>query len=222
MCKMSQRSTFYVCLILCLQTLSTFIWVVRANESNDEIKIEVTFVPENCTQKAKRGDMLNAHYDGYLAKDGSKFYCSRSTKTGHPHWFVLGVGAVIKGLDLGLKEMCPGEKRKITIPPSLAYGAQGKAPVPPNATVIFEVELLYITRGPRSIEAFKEIDVDNDKFLTKEEIKTYLKLEAKKLNTQKDESYFDDVVADVFYKNDHDADGTLSINEYNVYEHDEL
>lgn len=54
------------------------------------------------------------------------------------------------------------------------------------------------------------------------QIKTYLKLEAKKLNTQKDESYFDDVVADVFYKNDHDADGTLSINEYNVYEHDEL
>lgn len=222
MCKMSQRSTFYVCLILCLQTLSTFICVVRANESNDEIKIEVTFVPENCTQKAKRGDMLNAHYDGYLAKDGSKFYCSRSTKTGHPHWFVLGVGSVIKGLDLGLKDMCPGEKRKITIPPSLAYGAQGKAPVPPNATVIFEVELLYITRGPRSIEAFKEIDVDNDKFLTKEEIKTYLKLEAKKLNTQKEESYFDDVVADVFYKNDHDADGTLSMNEYNVYEHDEL
>ncbi|XP_065108279.1 peptidyl-prolyl cis-trans isomerase FKBP7 [Paramisgurnus dabryanus] len=222
MCKMSQRSTFYVCFILCLQTLSTFICVVRANESNDEIKIEVTFVPENCTQKAKRGDMLNAHYDGYLAKDGSKFYCSRSTKTGHPHWFVLGVGSVIKGLDLGLKDMCPGEKRKITIPPSLAYGAQGKAPVPPNATVIFEVELLYITRGPRSIEAFKEIDVDNDKFLTKEEIKTYLKLEAKKLNTQKEESYFDDVVADVFYKNDHDADGTLSMNEYNVYEHDEL
>uniref|UniRef100_A0A3B1J0A5 peptidylprolyl isomerase n=1 Tax=Astyanax mexicanus TaxID=7994 RepID=A0A3B1J0A5_ASTMX len=58
---------------------------------------------------------------------------------GEPHWFVLGVGEVIKGLDLGLKDMCPGEKRKITVPPSLAFGAQGKHPVPPNSTVIFEV-----------------------------------------------------------------------------------
>ncbi|KAI7808585.1 peptidyl-prolyl cis-trans isomerase FKBP7 [Triplophysa rosa] len=219
MCKMSQRSTLWFCFILFLQTLSTFIVVLRAN---DEVKIEVTFLPENCTQKAKRGDMLNAHYDGYLAKDRSQFYCSRSTKTGHPHWFVLGVGSVIKGLDLGLRDMCPGEKRTITIPPSLAYGEHGKGPVPADATVIFEVELLYITRGPRSIEAFSEIDTDNNKVLTKEEIKTYLKMEAKKLNSQKDESYFDDVVADVFLKNDNDADGILSLQEYNVYNHDEL
>ncbi|KTF83328.1 hypothetical protein cypCar_00009720 [Cyprinus carpio] len=222
MCKMSPRFTFYFNLILSLQTLNPFIVLIWANESNQDVKIEVTFLPENCSQKAKRGDMLNAHYDGYLVKDGSQFYCSRSTKTGHPHWFVLGVGEVIKGLDLGLNGMCPGEKRKVTIPPSLAYGEKGKGPVPPNATVIFEVELLYITRGPRSLEAFKEIDADKDKALTKEEIKEYLKMEAKKLNTQKDESYFDDVVADVFRKNDHNADGTLSLKEYNVYEHDEL
>ncbi|XP_016126158.1 peptidyl-prolyl cis-trans isomerase FKBP7-like [Sinocyclocheilus grahami] len=222
MCKMSPRFTFYFCLIWSLQTLNPFIVLIRANESNQDVKIEVTFLPENCSQKAKRGDMLNAHYDGYLVKDGSQFYCSRSTNTGHPHWFVLGVGEVIKGLDLGLNGMCPGEKRKVTIPPSLAYGEKGKGPVPPNATVVFEVELLYISRGPRSIEAFNEIDIDNDKALTKEEIKEYLRMEAKKLNTQKDESYFDDVVADVFHKNDHNADGTLSLKEYNVYDHDEL
>ncbi|XP_043104641.1 peptidyl-prolyl cis-trans isomerase FKBP7-like [Puntigrus tetrazona] len=219
MCKMAQRFTFYVCLIL---SLNLSIVVIRANEPNQDLKIEVTFLPENCSQKAKRGDMLNAHYDGYLAKDGSQFYCSRSTTTGHPHWFVLGVGDVIKGLDLGLDGMCPGEKRKVTVPPSLAYGEKGKGPVPPNATVIFEVELLHITRGPRSIEAFKEIDIDNDKALTKEEIKEYLKMEAKKLKSKKDESYFDDVVADVFHKNDHNGDGTLSLKEYNVYGHDEL
>ncbi|XP_043104642.1 peptidyl-prolyl cis-trans isomerase FKBP7-like [Puntigrus tetrazona] len=219
MCKMAQRFTFYVCLIL---SLNLSIVVIRANEPNQDLKIEVTFLPENCSQKAKRGDMLNAHYDGYLAKDGSQFYCSRSTTTGHPHWFVLGVGDVIKGLDLGLDGMCPGEKRKVTVPPSLAYGEKGKGPVPPNATVIFEVELLHITRGPRSIEAFKEIDIDNDKALTKEEIKEYLKWEAKKLKSKKDESYFDDVVADVFHKNDHNGDGTLSLKEYNVYGHDEL
>ena len=53
------------------------------------------------------------------------FY-SRSDKAGHPQWFVLGVGQVIKGLDLGMNDMCPGEKRKITVPPSLGFGKEGK------------------------------------------------------------------------------------------------
>lgn len=53
-------------------------------------------------------------------------FFSRSDKAGHPQWFVLGVGQVIKGLDIGLNDMCPGEKRKITVPPALAFGEKGK------------------------------------------------------------------------------------------------
>ncbi|XP_027004342.1 peptidyl-prolyl cis-trans isomerase FKBP7 [Tachysurus fulvidraco] len=220
MCKMSER--FFLYFILCLHFTVVFITLVCATDSTDEVQIEVIFLPENCTQKARKGDLLNAHYDGYLAKDGSQFYCSRSAKDGQPHWFVHGVGEVIKGLDIGLKEMCPGEKRKITVPPSLAFGEKGKDPVPPNATLIFKVELLHVRRGPRSMEAFNEMDHNNDRTLTKEEVKEHLKMEAKKLNVQKDESYFDAVVSDVFRRNDEDADGTLTIKEYNVYEHDEL
>ncbi|XP_060784563.1 peptidyl-prolyl cis-trans isomerase FKBP7 [Neoarius graeffei] len=220
MCKMSERC--FLCFILCVQGLGAFLGVICAAESPDEVQIEVLFLPESCTQKTKKGDLLHAHYDGYLAKDGSQFYCSRSTKDGEPHWFVLGVGEVIKGLDLGLKDMCPGEKRKITVPPSLAFGEKGKGPVPPNATVIFNVDLLHVRRGPRSIDAFKEMDLDNDQTLTKEEVREHLKMEAKKLNVQKEESYFNDVVTDIFHRNDQDADGTLSMKEYNVYEHDEL
>lgn len=52
--------------------------------------------------------------------------CSRSDRTGHPQWFVLGVGQIIKGLDIGMTDMCPGEKRKITVPPALAFGENGK------------------------------------------------------------------------------------------------
>ncbi|KAI5106815.1 peptidyl-prolyl cis-trans isomerase FKBP7 precursor, partial [Silurus meridionalis] len=229
-------------------------------ESGDEVQIEVLFLPENCTQKAKKGDLLHAHYDGYLAKDGTQFYCSRSAKDGQPHWFVHGVGEIIKGLDMGLKDMCPGEMRKIIVPPSLAFGEKGKGvnwksqtlngqatmyihtfthsftprgnsespsmvledPVPPNATVIFKVELLHVRRGPRSMEAFKEMDLDNDLTLTKEEVRKHLKMEAEKLKVEKEESYFDDVVSDVFRRNDHNADGALTVKEYNVYEHDEL
>ncbi|KAF5903366.1 peptidyl-prolyl cis-trans isomerase FKBP7-like, partial [Clarias magur] len=169
MCKMSERAVLHFILCLQLLCLSGFLGLICASESKDEVQIEVLFVPENCTQKVRKGDLLHAHYDGFLAKDGSQFYCSRSAKDGQPHWFVHGVGEVIKGLDLGLKDMCPGEKRKITVPPSLAFGEKGKDPVPPNATVIFEVELLHVRRGPRSIEAFKEMDLDNDRTLTKEE-----------------------------------------------------
>lgn len=50
---------------------------------------------------------------------------SRTQDEGHPKWFVLGVGHVIKGLDIAMMDMCPGEKRKVIIPPSLAYGKEG-------------------------------------------------------------------------------------------------
>ncbi|KAF1382258.1 hypothetical protein PFLUV_G00141860 [Perca fluviatilis] len=102
------------------------VWATPA-ELDGDVKIEVVFKPEQCAPKSKRGDLMNVHYDGFLAKDGSQFYCSRSDKAGHPQWFVLGVGQVIKGLDIGMEDMCPGEKRKITVPPGLAFGEKGKA-----------------------------------------------------------------------------------------------
>ncbi|KAM5267881.1 peptidyl-prolyl cis-trans isomerase FKBP7 isoform 5-T5 [Hipposideros larvatus] len=141
-------------------------------ESTEEVKIEVLHRPENCSKTSKKGDLLNAHYDGFLAKDGSKFYCSRTQSEGHPKWFVLGVGQVIKGLDIAMMDMCPGEKRKVIIPPSFAYGKKGYAEgkIPPDATLIFEIELYAVTKGPRSIETFKQIDIDNDRQLSKTEI----------------------------------------------------
>ncbi|XP_074551295.1 peptidyl-prolyl cis-trans isomerase FKBP7 isoform X2 [Halichoeres trimaculatus] len=166
--------------------------------------------------------MVNAHYDGFLAKDGSQFYCSRSDKAGHPQWFVLGVGQIIKGLDLGMTEMCAGEKRKITVPPALAFGEKGKDPVPPNATVIFEVEVYAVSRGPRSMEAFGEMDRDKDKSLTKEEVKEYVKMQYERDGKKNDEPFYEKIMTDIFYKNDKDKDGLISAKEYNIYQHDEL
>ncbi|KAM9851431.1 peptidyl-prolyl cis-trans isomerase FKBP7 [Aulostomus maculatus] len=199
-------------------------WGARATaeEPEGEIQIEVLFKPEVCEPRSKRGDLMNVHYDGYLAKDGSQFYCSRSDKAGHPQWFVLGVGQIIKGLDKGMMDMCPGEKRKIIVPPTLAYGAVGKGPVPPNATVVFEVELYSVSRGPRSLEAFTQVDLDEDKALTKEEVKSYLKLEFEKDGKQRDEPFYQKILDDIFHKSDKDRDGLISMKEYNIFEHDEL
>ncbi|KAJ8416958.1 hypothetical protein AAFF_G00328360 [Aldrovandia affinis] len=213
---------FTVCLFLCLHVCTFFVDFTVGNETNDEVNIQVLFMPENCTQKSKKGDLMNAHYDGYLEKDGSKFYCSRSEKDGHPKWFVLGVGQVIKGLDIGMNGMCPGEKRKVIIPPSLAFGKQGNEKVPPNSTLIFDIELYAVSRGPRSMEAFREMDLDNDKTLSKTEVKKYLMIQYEKGVTRRDDSFYEVIIADIFHKSDHNGDGTISAREYNVYEHDEL
>uniref|UniRef100_A0A8C0VV11 peptidylprolyl isomerase n=1 Tax=Cyanistes caeruleus TaxID=156563 RepID=A0A8C0VV11_CYACU len=148
----------------------------------------------------------------------------RTQNEGHPKWFVLGVGQVIKGLDIAMMNMCPGEKRKVTIPPSLAYGQQGYAQgkIPPNATLVFEIELYAVNKGPRSVEAFNQIDKDGDKKLSELEISQYLKEEFARDGKKRHPSAHDEILADIFKKNDHDGDGFISAKEYNVYQHDEL
>ncbi|XP_041857386.1 peptidyl-prolyl cis-trans isomerase FKBP7 [Melanotaenia boesemani] len=209
-----------LCFFMSSQLSFWSVWAAAAEL--DDVKVEVVFKPEECTQRSKRGDLINAHYDGYLAKDGSQFYCSRTDKAGHPQWFVLGVGQVIKGLDLGMVDMCVGEKRKVTIPSALAFGEKGKGPVPPNATVVFEVEVLSVSRGPRSMEAFGRVDLDKDRMLTKAEIKEYLKLEYEKDGKPRDDPFYEKIIADIFRKSDGDRDGLISAKEYNIYGHDEL
>uniref|UniRef100_A0A8D8X9S0 peptidylprolyl isomerase n=1 Tax=Cacopsylla melanoneura TaxID=428564 RepID=A0A8D8X9S0_9HEMI len=199
----------------------------KVKELPNGLKIEYVFKPDACDAQSKQGESLTMHYTGTLA-DGTKFDSSHDRDS--PFTFSLGVGQVIKGWDLGLTEMCVGEKRKLTIPPALAYGDRGAGNViPGGATLTFEVELLSIGDQVTTTNVFKEIDSDADKQLSREEVSEYLK---KQMVAAEGSEGADDVkhmleehdklVEEIFQHEDKDKNGFISHDEFSGPKHDEL
>lgn len=90
---------------------------------------------------ADPGLIVTVHYTGWLT-DGTKF--DSSLDRGQPYKFQLGAGQVIAGWEQGVRGMRVGGKRKLTIPSDLGYGPSGRGPIPPNATLLFDVQLLGV------------------------------------------------------------------------------
>nr|XP_018897023.1 PREDICTED: peptidyl-prolyl cis-trans isomerase FKBP2 [Bemisia tabaci] len=136
------RPNFTLLAILAITV--TFVAANADGKPKKKLQIGITKRGTNCNQKTRKGDFVHIHYTGKL-EDGTVF--DSSLPRGEPLTFTLGAEQVIKGWDQGLIGMCEGEKRKLIIPPDLAYGANGAPPkIPAHATLIFEVELTLIER----------------------------------------------------------------------------
>lgn len=124
--------------------------IQKSNSGTDEIrseeggvdKVQIEDISDGVGDEVKAGDTVSVHYTGTLL-DGTKF--DSSLDSNQPFSFTLGAGEVIAGWDEGIPGMRVGGKRKLTIPPNLAYGETGSgSAIPPNSTLVFEVELLEI------------------------------------------------------------------------------
>lgn len=113
-------------------------------------KLDVITLQAGNGQQAQNGDMLKMHYTGWVydvsAKDNKGKSFDSSLKRNKPFVFELGAGEVIKGWDQGLVGMKVGGKRRLVIPADLGYGKRGTGPIPGNATLLFDVELLNVIR----------------------------------------------------------------------------
>jgi peptidylprolyl isomerase len=123
--------------------LAFFIAIISSSTAfSNENELKITVNKEGSGEIAENGMSVSVHYTGKL-EDGTEF--DSSIPRGKPFTFTLGAGQVIKGWDIGVEGMKVGEQRRLVIPPHLGYGARGAGgAIPPNATLIFEVELVDI------------------------------------------------------------------------------
>jgi len=198
--------------------------VAEHNKTTDaKPEIITLYRPKICKRQSNRGDLMVVHYTGWLAKSGRKFDTTIDLRRRYaPFEFVVGTGYVIKGWDKGLMDMCPGEKRKLVVPPSLGYGKKGlRGTIPPNSSLIFVIDLLDLRRATPSyvpIDLFTSLDRDGDKTLSRDEISEYVRYQSR-IYRKKDapmptHDEHEKMVDEIMQKEDKNGDGVIQHNEF--------
>lgn len=195
--------------------------LVRAVPDARDFKIDIVYKPEVCERPSKYGDQMFVHFNGTHLQSGRVFDKSHEDK---PFRFQMGIGEVITGFDQGLVDMCPGERRRLVVPPSMAYGHEGgHLPQMPGGTLQFDVELVHAEQGPRHPSVFKSMDTNKDNYLTKMEIVNYLRKEVKDAGghpmTNEEEMQ---IVSDIFLIEDKNKDDYISHIEFSGPYHEEF
>ncbi|HEX5731955.1 MAG TPA: FKBP-type peptidyl-prolyl cis-trans isomerase [Blastocatellia bacterium] len=144
--KSNQKTKIVAILIIAALGVAAILFLVTRGGDSGTVTtasgLKYVDVVEGDGPSPQRGQTIEVHYTGTL-ENGTKF--DSSVDRGQPYEFRIGTGVVIKGWDEGLMTMKVGGKRKLIIPANLGYGTQGRPPdIPPNATLLFDVELVSI------------------------------------------------------------------------------
>uniref|UniRef100_A0A8J8XUA0 peptidylprolyl isomerase n=2 Tax=Callithrix jacchus TaxID=9483 RepID=A0A8J8XUA0_CALJA len=212
------------------------IHVIDFHNPSDSISITSHYKPPDCSVLSKKGDYLKYHYNASLL-DGTLL--DSTWNLGKTYNIVLGSGQVVLGMDMGLREMCVGEKRTVIIPPHLGYGEAGvDGEVPGSAVLVFDIELLelvaglpegymFIWNGEVSPNLFEEIDKDGNGEVLLEEFSEYIHAQVAsgkgKLAPGFDAEL---IVKNMFTNQDRNGDGKVIAEEFKLKDqeakHDEL
>lgn len=198
------------------------IHVIDFHNPKDPVDIQVTFKPEACNETSEVNDLIQYHYNCSLM-DGTLLFSSGAYE--NVQNAVLGGNKVIDGLDEGLRGMCVGEKRVVTVPPHLGHGEQGAPGVPSSAVLVFELDLvslekgvppgyLFVWLGESPADLFEALDVNKNQEVPKEEFAEFIKLQvAEGKGRMKPGITPDDIIADMFKNQDRNEDGVITANE---------
>ncbi|XP_058039862.1 peptidyl-prolyl cis-trans isomerase FKBP9 isoform X2 [Ahaetulla prasina] len=211
--------------------------VIDFHNPSDSVAVTTYYKPTNCSVLSKKGDYLKYHYNASLL-DGTLL--DSTVSLGKTYNIVLGSGQVVLGMDIGLREMCVGEKRRVIIPPHFGYGEAGvEGEVPGSAVLLFDIELLDLVSGlPEGYmfvwhdevlpNLFEEIDKDNNGEILLEEFNKYIYDQVSSGKGKLAPGYNSEtIVKNMFNNQDRNGDGKITSEEFKLKDqepqgHDEL
>lgn len=125
--------------------------VVAVNSEPDDVIVQILYKPKDCKQMGRHGDIMHVQYLGRFY-ESKKMFDSSYRRNNVPFYYTLGVGGVIEGYQIGTKEMCINERRRLIVPSKYAYGKDGTGNIPGYSTLMFDVHLVQIGNSPPDFE----------------------------------------------------------------------
>ncbi|AWP17751.1 putative peptidyl-prolyl cis-trans isomerase FKBP10-like [Scophthalmus maximus] len=198
------------------------IHVIDFHNPNDTVGIHTTHKPDVCNDTTAANDLVRYNYNCTLM-DGTLLFSSRDFENLQDA--VLGADKVIDGLDQGLRGMCVGEKRLVTVPPHLGHGERGADGVPGSAVLVFDIELVSFEKGvppgylfvwlqDTPANLFEALDINKNEKVPQEEFGEFIKLQvAEGKGRIKPGMTMEQVVVDMFENQDRNKDGVITADE---------
>ncbi|KAM4525453.1 peptidyl-prolyl cis-trans isomerase FKBP9 [Odontesthes bonariensis] len=196
--------------------------VIDFHNPNDKVDIQIIHKPKMCNDTTAVNDLVRYHYNCTLV-DGTLLFSSHDYDSLQDA--VLGWDKVIDGLDEGLRGMCVGEKRLITVPPHLGHGEKGATGVPSSAVLVFDIELVEFEKGvppgylfvwleDPPTDLFEALDTNKNSEVPQEEFAEFIKLQVSESKGRiKPGLTMEQVVVDMFQNQDRNKDGVITASE---------